>query len=246
MSGESSSPRWALAFAAGCGGDATLGDELLPGPVALFGSPARQQLLRRAIDEGRDWYYGDHGYFRRGQYFRIIRNAWQPVVTGERYPADRFAQLHVDLSPQWRTGRTIVLCPNSRQYMSWWGIDAEQWIADLTATFRRLAPDRPVISRWKTDAKGRPLRLDLDDAYMVVAFSSASAVEALAAGVPVMTLAPWASTAPMGLTDPTQIATPYYPSIAERDQFLFNLAYHQWTFEEMATGVAWRMLCERD
>jgi hypothetical protein len=219
---------------------------LQPGPVALFGSPARQQLLRQAIDEGRDWYYGDHGYFRRGQYFRVIRNAWQPIVTGETYPADRFERLHVELYPHWRDGRSIVICPNSPQYLSWWGIDAQQWIADLTATFKRLAPDRPVITRWKTQVRERPLRLDLHEAYLVVAFSSASAVEALAAGVPVLTLAPWASTAPMGITDPERVNEPYYPSMAERDQFLFNLAYHQWTLQEMQDGVAWRMLCERN
>jgi hypothetical protein len=245
VNGEKSSPRWARAFALGCGGRATPHNILEPGPVALFGSPARQQLLRQAIDEGREWYYGDHGYVRRGQYFRVIPNAWQPDVTGESYPPDRFERLHIERYPHWRDGRTIVICPNSRQYMSWWGIDADAWIADLTTTFRRLT-DRPILTRWKTDAKQRPLRVDLHDAYLVVAFSSASAVEALAAGVPVLTLAPWASTAPMGITDPERVNDLYYPSMAERDQFLFNLAYHQWTLQEMETGVAWRMLCERD
>lgn len=162
------------------------------------------------------------------------------------YPRDRWDRLHVELYPHWQPeGRQIVICPNSRAYMSWWGIDADAWIADLTATFRRLT-DRPIVSRWKVDSKLRPLRVDLHGAYMVVAFSSAAAVEALAAGVPVMTLAPWASTRPMGIMDPRLINEPYYPSIDARDQFLFNLAYHQWTYAEMEDGTAWRMLCERD
>jgi len=203
----------------------------------------RRDLLTRAQAEGRDWYYGDHGYFRRGRYYRITRNAYQPDGTIGTCSRARFDQLHVNLAPAWTRGVSIVVCPNSPAYMSWFGIDAHQWCADLVLQLTHLTK-RPIVVRWKVDAKLRPLYIDLHNAHLVVVFSSASAIEALAAGVPVCTLASWASSAPMGITDLTQVESPYYPDLVQRDQFLFNLAHRQWTLEEMRNGTAWRALNE--
>src|SRR5215510_15777539 len=50
--GERSSPKWARAFSIGCNGRATNVNELQPGPVALFGSPSRHDLLQQAIAQG--------------------------------------------------------------------------------------------------------------------------------------------------------------------------------------------------
>jgi len=45
----------------------------------------------------------------------------------------------------------------------------------------------------------------------------------------------------MGLTDLSSIETPVYP---DRDKWLAHLAYCQFSFEEMRSGAAWRMLLE--
>lgn len=242
-SGERTSPRWAAAFAMGCRGSATTDlSTLQPGPFAAFCTPPLWPLLRRAQQDGRDWYYGDHGYFRRHQYFRITKNAYQHHGRG-RATADRFRRLHVTLHP-WQThGAAIVICPNSPVYMAFHGLDARHWALDLAERVSRVS-DRPVVIRWKSQAGRRPFYHDLHDAWIVVTFSSAAAVEALAAGVPVCTMAPWASTAAMGITDPARVETPYYPSIEERDQFIFNLVNQQWTLEEMRQGLAWHTLHE--
>lgn len=238
---EKSSPKFASAFAAGCKGHATNENTLLPGPVALFGSPARRDLLTQAIAEGRTWYYADHALFRRHQQFRITKNAYQHDGRGD-YPPDRFQQLRVNTHPTWQTGGTsIVICPNSRAYMAWFGIDAEQWVLDCARTIGRLT-DRPIIIRWKTQAQHRPIYVDLHQAWMTVVFSSACAIDSLMAGVPVCTLAPWASTARMGIQDLSQVNVPYYPDIEERDRFFWALAYQQWTLDEIREGVAWRAL----
>jgi hypothetical protein len=239
---ERSSPKFAAAFAQGCGGSAVVDDALRPGPVALFGSPARQALLAQARAEGRDWYYGDHGVFRRFAYYRVTRNAMQYTGPSSTDRA-RWDALRVETQPDWIRGGTIVICPNSRLYMSWFGIDAGQWVIDIVSRLATLT-DRHIVVRWKSTASTRPLYHDLHAAHMVVVFSSACAVEALAAGVPVCTLAPWASTARMGITDLAQIENPYYPTIRERDEFLFGLANNQWTLDEIRSGVAWRWFRE--
>lgn len=243
VSGEVTSPKWAAAFAQGCGGRAVNdASQLQPGPIAAFGTPAVWPLFTQAQDEGREWYYGDHGYFRRGRYYRVTRNAYQPTGRG-RALRDRFDQLHVDLAPDWkRGGRNIVLCPNSPIYMEHHTkMPIAQWLGETMGAIAQHS-DRPIVLRWKKDKGERPLRLDLEDAWMVVAYSSASAVEALAAGVPVCTLALWAATAHMGITDLANIESPIYFHMEQRDQFLFNLAESQWTMEEIAAGMAWRVL----
>jgi hypothetical protein len=199
-------------------------------------------LLDEAQRLGVDWYYGDHGFFRRGQYFRVTKNAYQPTGDGDA-SRTRWDALHVNLAPAWQTtGSAVILCPNSPLYMEHHtGMAADEWVDDVTAQIKSVT-DRPIILRWKVDAKQRPLYVDLQEAWIVVAYSSASAVEALAAGVPVCTLASWASTARMGISDLAQIETPIYPDIQARDQFLFNLADAQWTLDEIRQGHAWKAL----
>lgn len=252
---EKTSPMFAAAFARGCGGyvlpiDAAIqldpATRLAPGPMAAFGTPPSWPLFGQAAREGRDWYYGDHGLFSRFRHYRVTKNRLQPDGRGV-YDDRRWTALHVDRAPAWKTdGRAIVVCPQSPVYMGhYFGLSPtvvdNDYVGYLTAMLQRYT-DRPIIVRFKTDAASRPLRVDLQDAWMVVAWSSATAVEALAAGVPICTLADWASTAHMGIRSLTDLETPYYPDLHARDQFLFNLANQQWTLDEIASGLAWRAL----
>jgi hypothetical protein len=47
----------------------------------------------------------------------------------------------------------------------------------------------------------------------------------------------------MGLIDLSLIESPIYP---DRDKWLAHLAYCQFSFEEMRSGAAWRMLLESE
>lgn len=240
---EFTSPKVAYAFAKGCGGTITDEEDLFPGPVALFGSPSRWPLLRQAQAEGRDYFYIDHAYFSRGKYYRITKNGYQHdgrgASTGERFQS--FPKLQIK---PWRTsGSHIVVCPNSAIHFALHGLDADQWLRDVTATLRQHT-DREIRIRWKVQRSERPIARDLADAWAVVVFSSASALDALVAGVPVFTLAPFASSVRMGLSDLTQIEHPYYPD--DRESFLSVIADHQWTLQEILKGVAWRALQDRE
>jgi hypothetical protein len=231
----------AYAFAKGCGGTITDEEYLFPGPVALFGSPARWPLLRQAQEAGRDYYYIDHAYFNRSKYYRITKNAYQHdgrgVSTGDRFRA--FPRLAVQ---PWRTsGSHILICPNSSIYFALHGLDVDDWLRDVTMTLRQQT-DRPIRIRWKV--ADCPIREDLVDAWAVVVFSSAAALDALIAGVPVFTLAPFAASVRMGLSDLTRIESPFYPD--DRESFVSVLADHQWTIQEILKGVAWRDLQDQE
>lgn len=243
--GETTSPKFAKAFAAGCRGhmvNTQMG--LQTGAFAAFCTPATWPLLEQARREGRDWYYGDHAFYKRGKYYRVTKNAYQYVPTERDLAAAtsaRFTAVNGDIHPEWRRGTAVVVCPNSEVYMRHFGIDAREWTMDVVRQIAAVT-DRPIVVRWKAVVGRRPFYVDCHDAWAVVVFSSNAAVEALMAGVPIFVTAPWASTAQMGLSDLSQIESPYFPESSLRERFLWALAERQWTLDEIRAGYAWRAL----
>lgn len=239
--GELTSPKWAFAFARGCNGPITEDKELFDGPVALFGSPPQWTVLRQAQAEGRDFYFGDHGYFGRKRFYRVTKNGYQHDGAGD-YPPDRFLGFRREVKPWNRDGRHVLVCPNSDEYMALHGHDGQAWLRDVLTTIRSHT-DREVIVRWKRPPVPQPeIRHHLHHAHAVVVFSSAAALDALISGVPVFVLAPFAAGARLGLSDLSQIESPIYPD--DREPLLWALAYQQWTLPEMMQGHAWRALQE--
>jgi hypothetical protein len=241
LKGETSSPRFAAAFAAGCGGQTADGTALLPGPVAGFFTPPLWPILRQAKDEGRDWYYGDHGYFKSGgHYYRVTKNAYQYSAPskGSSVGRARFRALRLPISPWRKKGRHILVCPQSADYFQLLGLSESAWIEDVLGQLSQYS-DRPVLVRRR---QPRPIEKDLVNAWAVVVYSSASALNALRFGVPVFVLADFACAYRMGVPDLSKIETPYYPY--DRDHFFALLAENQWTLAEITNGTAWRALSE--
>lgn len=237
---ERTSPKFAQAFVRGCGGRYVPVPPLLEveRPIAFFASPVIWPMILEAQAKRIDYYYGDHGYFDRTRYLRIARNAFQHDGRGSKSP-ERFRRFGLSVQPWRKTGRHVLVCPNSRVYFSLFGLNVDDWIADVTTEIGR-ATDREVRIRWKADARSRPIKSDLVDCWAVVVFSSNAAVDALLAGVPVFTLAPFAATARMGLSTLSSIEAPFYPD--DRIPFMCSLADNQWTLEEIETGEPWRRL----
>lgn len=247
MPQELTSPRFCAAFAAGAGAEVADDGRLRPGRVALFGSPGLWDLLTQAIGEGRDWFYGDKGYFGRGEYFRVTRGAFQPAE--RTLPAGDSAlleELGVEIQPWNRGGRHILVCPPSALYsglMRRSGVEVEggdDWGAWAAGELARYT-DRPVRIRTKAAARasGRPLAADLQDCWAVVAHMSNAALEAVLMGYPIFVLGPSAAR-PLARTSLAAIEDPYYPD--DRREVAAGLAASQWTLEQLAAGDCWRAI----
>ena len=240
---EKTSPLFAAAFAAGCGGDVAADDALRPGDVAMFGSVARWDVLLQARREGRSWYYCDHAYFGRFHYYRVTRNAFQHDGAGE---ADlNLPRRHgVAIKPWQPRGAHILVCPPDRAFeglMIQAGVlEAPGW-GSRTVDIMRRHTDRPIVVRDRSQAGQRPLAQDLQDCWALVTFMSNAAIEAAMAGIPVFATGPCAARA-IGRTALSQIEDPIYP---ERHQFAANLLAQQWTMQEIADGTCWRALQAR-
>jgi hypothetical protein len=205
------------------------------------------EILRACDDTGCDYLYMDHSYFdatRRGHdgvrgtdHFRIVPNDRYFRFGGDM-PADRWLRLGIEISPWRGNGTHIVLVPVSRFVAEYNGITPEQWVRETVARLREHT-DRPIVAKPKD--VDQPLAEVLDGAWALVTMESNAAVQAAIAGVPVFTSCS-AAAFPFGCDDLSAIEDPPMP---QRVQHLHNLAYQQFTFEEIRNGTARAILIDQ-
>lgn len=229
------------AFAKGC--DATLmpttTQRHLDGDAVFYGvRPPWQHLWDQAGEQGAKRYMIDNAFFDAGReaYFRVGVNALQ---TWSKKPSDgeRFKALGVTIQP-WRThpnDGAIYICPQSAEFMRVHH-GAATWIDDTFAQVQKRTK-RPAILRWKQD--GEPFRAVLQRSFLVVVHSSAAAIEALLAGIPVITTDPNCAAAELA-TPMDEINSPRRPD--GRLEWAMRLADSQWTLAEFANGFAWNAM----
>lgn len=231
VDGQLTSPKFADAFARGCGG--TIVRDYVPGAWAGFGSPYNWDLLMQAIKNGDDFYYGDHAYFGRGKYYKVTKNRFQHDGTGD-YDFKRLRRFH-EKAKEWKKGGTnIIVCPQSDDHHKRFG---ETFWTDRVIKTLNKNTDRRIIIRTKKTR--RPLMQDLQDAHCVITHTSNAAVEAIMNGIPAIVTGDSAASR-MALSDPANVERPYYPD--GRMEWAAALAHNQWTLDEIAQGKCWEAI----
>jgi hypothetical protein len=244
VAGKRKSADLCQAFLDGAGSGHIAHDGVLrDGDAVFYGVDSSNEHIWRAVKrEKRRYYYIDNAYFdaTRGSQFRVAVNAFQHSGLGSS-DGKRFRKLGVAIKP-WRKSRSddpVILCPQSEHFMRMLaGVDFDWTRTALSAI--AMFTDRPTVTRaWNPDkvALGASLGADLEHAHALVTWSSAAAVSAVLAGVPVVCGGPCAA-APMGgdMSDLESLPQP------EREQWAGVLADNQWTVDEMRSGTAWRAL----
>ena len=164
---------------------------------------------------------------------------WLPS-TGER-----FAKLGITVK-DWRhkpDGKIIVI-PQSDDFMKSTLGRKGDWLRETVEKLNAWGyGPRIRVRPWLRDKKTAYVELhrDLDDAALVVTWSSASAITALYEGIPAIS----ESGAAHALTGPLtqeRVAQPLTPTYEERLHLFQVLADNQMTLEEMRNGTAWRWL----
>lgn len=225
------------AFAAGAPRHAT--------GAVFFGTEGVMQAFQRA-KQGTFWYI-DNAYTdpQRGLYFRATKNALQVDPRGKTSTGERFAKLGITVK-DWRhkpDGKILVI-PQSDDFMKSTLGRKGDWLRETVEKLNAWGyGPRIRVRPWQRDKATAYVELhrDLDDAALVVTWSSASAITALYEGIPAIS----ESGAAHALTGPLtqeRVAQPLMPSIPERTRFLEILADNQFTLEEFKNGVAWRWL----
>lgn len=83
------------------------------------------------------------------------------------------------------------------------------------------------------------LSKDLDNCWALVAFNSNAGVDALLEGIPVFLFDNCGRSYPIANHDLADIET---PSLMDREQWVYDLAYDQWNNAELESGEAWKHL----
>jgi len=195
--------------------------------------------------------FWDKGYMGRGAYYRVSVNEFQPHAYFQAVPRkpDRFLRLAIEPAPFRRRGSTILFDGASQKYLSWQGLgQLEVWGAGVVATLRRHSR-RQIVYRPRPTHNPEPhvpgaergapeLRRELERAHLCVSYGGNIGVDALIAGVPHFALGD-SIARPLSETNWRNLDQPHVPTDAERLQWLADLAYCQWTMDEIASGEAW-------
>ena len=234
--------------------------EQLAGFDAVFTrgiSEISRMIMDSCLEKGVSVIYCDKGYVNRGwnnesAYYRFSVNGFHPLHYFQRTPRppDRWEKLGVTLAPRQQNGQAIVFAGIPQKSADWHGFDSVRFAEDTIQKIQSLT-DRPVIYRpRKTNNPPPPIpgttyshnrcgiQQELKNAFALVTYASNAAVDAILAGVPAFVLGPGIAK-PVSNTDLRVIQTPLFPSEKERAQWCWDLAYCQWTLQEMENGLLW-------
>lgn len=205
--------------------------------------------------------YVDLGYWGRRQggrwagWHKVVVNARHPTsyYQARRHDASRAAALNVVPQP-WKNGRHVLIAGMGDKGARAEGFEPEQWERAAIAQLRQHT-DRAIVYRpkpsWKTaraiEGVGySPRTQDVAEimrgCHAVVTHHSNVAVDGIVGGIPAFVWYGVGST--LGSQDLESIESPRCPTDAERAQWICDIAWCQWSIEEMSRGLPWRHLKE--
>lgn len=213
------------------------------------------QAYRKA---GRHAVFVDKGYARiRGGdlgtlYWRVSVDDFQPLSYFRAgRPPDRWDALGVEVADDRVRGENVLFAGSSQKFCTWHGLGDATAYAEAVLAKLRAYTDRPIVYRpkpsWvdKVEIPGfgysppeEKFQVELANAHCLVTYGSNACFEALVRGVPTVVLGN-GITRDLGGTACKQVADPPFPKRGHVRKLAHDVAYCQWTLEEMAAGTCW-------
>lgn len=215
----------------------------------------RGEIFQRQRSKNLDVIVLETGYINRGDGGKHHYAAGFNGLNGradfrnQEMPDDRAKKLGVELKP-WRTGKHILLCGQVPWDASVENSDHKTWLVAAVERIKSYS-QRPIVYRPHpmarqaipmvpgTQLSVQSLRDDFMQAHCVVTYNSNTAVEAAIEGIPVFAHDMGSMCWPIANKSLICVDVPNKP---DRSQWLNDLAYTQWTLDEMRSGEAWRHL----
>ena len=189
-----------------------------------------------------NFYYMDHGYFKQSErifqnnktsvvnldgYFRIVFNNFIHDGSGNN-SSDRLNKLNLKFKEKKKKGEYIILSEPSDVMKNFYNVNS--WV-DETAKLITNFSDRELIIHNKFSKK--PLDHLLKNAWAFVSLQSTAGFKAMIQGVPAY------------FTDSSLKNISNIEEIEKHEinySIFNNLAYSQWTLDEIKSGEAWQYL----
>jgi len=218
---------------------------------------------------GKHIIYVDKGYVRckeqgahktMPQLWRFSVDAFQPMAYFQKKsrPSDRWDALGISMRPRYTEGEYILFAGKSQKYCDWWRLgDANKFAAKIIARIRKCTK-KPIIYRPKPSFKNatpiegtifsgpnKKIYAELDRVHCLVTHGSNASLDAIFFGIPAISLGECIAN-PVANAELINLKKElFFPSESERLQWAYDLAYCQWTLEELKNGEAMQYLKEQ-
>jgi hypothetical protein len=237
----------------------TLGQQLTDTPVwVLPGEPIpddqtvvlrnvinNESVLKNRLEHHLPFWFVDTGYtnFLTGKklWHRLVENHIHHTPQMSYFPADRLHLLPSMPAPWRDSGQSILVVENSEYHYRMFGTTLSTWREQVKAELEKYT-NRTITFRPKElNRKTRDNLYDIlknSNYYCVVTDASAAAIEAVWAGIPIITLGRHIS-APVARVNLSEINNLYRGPIGD---WLCALSYNQFTEKEMYNGTALKLI----
>ena len=216
-------------------------------------------------DENRYFSVGLNGFKGRAEYFNENSPSDRWSKRGIRFKNLRSPDGHVLIIGQSKKGAGLmhVGCKTADDREKYWNTPMEYY-EDLPSRIRKFAPNRKIVFRThitgasitpskclpnmevvNTRESYKPIENDLKNAWCAVTRTSNGAIDALLAGIPVMTEDPVCLAYSVAEHSVKKIDEIKYPETKNLMQWLYNLSYSEWSLDEMRKGLSWQHFREK-
>lgn len=219
---------------------------------------------------GKHVIYVDKGYIRYKEQgvVRTMRQLWrfsvdsfQPIkyFQNKPRPSDRWDVLGIKMHPRYTDGEHVMFAGKSQKYCDWWRLGDANEFAEKMVNRIRKNTKRQIIYRPKPSFKdavpikgtifsgpNKKIYSELHRLHCMVTHGSNASLDAVLFGIPAISLNdcivnPIASDSLESLKKEELI----FPTDEERLQWAYDLAYCQWTLDELRSGEAVQYFMEQ-
>lgn len=227
-------------------------------PLVVRGVTSKSEV-DSCITLQRDFYYIDTGYLGnfpspgnpsgKKIWHRVVKNENQ-LTHVRKVPSDRWEKLiKQDPRLKWsgwkRYNKKILLVMPNPKACRYYNIDYDTWVKQTTDTINQYT-DLPIDIRVKGSRSERNHTNSIYDqfdqgVYATVSLNSIASLESVLYGIPSFVTVPCAAS-PLSSNDLSKLQEPYFPSMDLILAHCYNLAYGQFTQDEIKNGTAWKIL----
>lgn len=233
------------------------GFDHVAGDVCVAYGWARPDLFQAYRTTGGHYVYVDLGWWDRKPPGKPLAGFHKLVVDGREpdayfrrnHPDDRWKAQGIEIRPWTKSGRHMLIAGMSAKSAGTRGWQPHEWEVGMVELLQAITP-RPIVYRPKPswpDARPIPgtiysppedkVEVALRDCWMAVTLHSNVAVDALIAGIPINAKE---GVAREFSTPLNRLEHPTYRD--DRAALMADIAYCQWSIQEMMSGAAWRHL----
>ena len=215
------------------------------GKLIIFETP----LLNRTLIEEHDSYRVGLNHYMRGLSDFKNKNS----------KPDRFNSMGIDIKGWRNQGDHVLVIGQNWNDASLFGISLELWIINTVRMLLKNT-DRKIVVRDHPQNKGLlkdiindkfdytkqviyDTNIDIKDsllnAHCTVSYTSGSSIDSALAGVPVITCSEYNFLWPISSHSLEDVEN---PKLGERDQLFYDLAWTQWSTDDIRSGKPWQHL----